>query len=76
MVYLKRRPGTHVRVLANELVRNIYLFERVAVGDRFISSCEYKVENARTYRTLEVAVRKSLPGSSPPLSGHGTYIDL
>ena len=40
------------------------------------SSYEYKIEKARTYRTLEVAVRKSLPGSSPPSSGHGTYIDL
>ena len=32
----ERRPGTHVRVLANELVRNIYLFQCVAVGDGFI----------------------------------------
>jgi hypothetical protein len=57
---------------ADKLVRNVDLFQRIAIDNQFV----YSAKNVNAYRTPEVALRKSLPGSSPLLSGHGTYTDL
>ena len=47
---------------ADKLVRNVDLFQRIAIDDQFILYILHK--NMSTYRTVEVALRKSFSGIS------------